>query len=90
VGEELRRSSGLVNGSLVTDYIPRYCSGVQVDHSLTRDCPDMFGELLIVFDCSVLSFWSGNKHPSYNIITLCLNCTCIYVLHDFIPHPEVI
>jgi hypothetical protein len=32
--------------------------------SLTMDCPDVFGELLIVFNCSVLSFWIGNKDLS--------------------------
>jgi hypothetical protein len=29
------------------------------------DCPDVFGELLIVFNCSVLSFWIGNKDLSW-------------------------
>jgi hypothetical protein len=31
VGSEGSRSLGLVNGSLVSDYILRYCSTVQVD-----------------------------------------------------------
>jgi hypothetical protein len=30
--------------------------GVQWTDSRTRDCPGVFGELLIVFSCSVLSF----------------------------------
>jgi hypothetical protein len=49
-------SSGLVNGRLVTDYTLRCYSGMQVDQYPDDGCPYMFGEFLIVFNCSVLSF----------------------------------
>jgi hypothetical protein len=32
--------------------------------SLSVDARCVFGEWLVVFNCSVLSFWNGNKLPS--------------------------
>jgi hypothetical protein len=48
------RSSGLVNGRLVTACTLRCCSGVQ--HNATTDCPNVSGELPVVFNYNVLSF----------------------------------
>jgi hypothetical protein len=49
--------------------------GVLRGTSLSVDARRVFGEWLVVFNCSVLSFWNGNKLPSwienpvrYNII----------------------
>jgi hypothetical protein len=56
VDKEESRLSGLVNCSLVTDYMLRYCSSMQVADSPTMGCPAVFGELLIAFNCSLLSF----------------------------------
>jgi hypothetical protein len=53
VGGEGSRSSGLVNGSLVTGYKVLACKWAD---NPTSDCPAVFEELLIVFNCSVLSF----------------------------------
>jgi hypothetical protein len=39
--------------------------GVLCGTSLSVDAQRVFGEWLVVFNCSVLSFWKGNKLPSW-------------------------
>jgi hypothetical protein len=38
--------------------------GVLCGTSLSVDARCVFGEWLIVFNCSMLTFWNGNKLPS--------------------------
>jgi hypothetical protein len=42
-----------------------HVEGVSCGTSLSADARRVFGERLSVFNCSVLSFWKGNKLPSW-------------------------